>query len=124
MTMTLQTMNLDYSNNDDDEDEEDDCDIVRRKGGLIDDWPFFAFFTSNYCFCGRVKKAGCNLTKSLLHFNSGLHAFWTSTKDPLFPRTFCQYLKQFHTRVIPWHPGAVVTSNSIDVLRRWVRHGH
>ena len=41
MTMTLQTMNLDYSNNGDDDDE-DGCDVARRKGGLIDDWPYFA----------------------------------------------------------------------------------
>ena len=47
MRMTLQTMNLDYSNNalqcNDGDGEEDGWDVARAKGGLIDDWPFFAF---------------------------------------------------------------------------------
>ena len=42
MRMTLQTMNLDFCNNDGDG-EEDGWDVARAKGGLIDDWPFFAF---------------------------------------------------------------------------------
>ena len=87
MRMTLQTMNLDFCNNDGDG-EEDGWDVARPEDGLIDDCPFLLrFFTSNYCFCGRVKKAGCNLTKGLLCFNSGRQKHGPA-QDPLFIRTF------------------------------------
>ena len=31
-----------HGDDDDDEDDDEKCDVARTKGGLIDDWPYFA----------------------------------------------------------------------------------